>query len=60
MAEDVEPRDEDEDDLVDRAIAHGDGHVIKSTEACLNRHAFDPSPVCLAAVDHVLGMIPPR
>jgi hypothetical protein len=60
MAEDIEPHEENEDDLVDRAIAHGDEHVIKFTEACLQRHAISPSPVYFAAVDHVQGMIPRR
>jgi hypothetical protein len=60
MAEDIEPREADEDELVDRAIAHGDEHVIKFTEACLYRHALGPSPVYIAAADHVLGMIPHR
>jgi hypothetical protein len=60
MAGEIEPRDGDEDGLVDRAIAHGDEHVIKFTEACLHRHALGPSPVYYAAVNHVLGMIPRR
>jgi Questin oxidase-like len=59
-AEVGEPREADEDRLVDRAIAHGDEHVIKFTEACLHRHALSPSPVYFAAIDHVLGMIPRR
>jgi hypothetical protein len=59
-AEDIEPREGDEDELVDRAIGHGDEHVIKFTEACLHRHVLAPSPVYLAAVDHVFGMIPRR
>jgi hypothetical protein len=58
--EDIEPRHEGEDALVERAIAHGDEHVIKFTEACLRRNALAPSPVYFAAVDHVLGMIPRR
>ena len=37
MAEDIEPREADEDQLVDRSVAHGDEHVIKFTEACLRR-----------------------
>jgi hypothetical protein len=49
-----------EDELVDRAIAHGDEHVIKFTEACLHRHALRPSPVYFAAADHVSSMIPRR
>jgi hypothetical protein len=60
MLEDIEPCEADEDELVDRAIAHGDEHVIKFTEACLHRHALAPLPVYLAAADHVLGMIPRR
>jgi hypothetical protein len=60
MAENIEPREENEDELIDRAIAHGDEHVIKFTEACLRRHALRPSPVYFAAVDHVRGMIPRR
>jgi hypothetical protein len=48
------------DELVDRAIAHGDEHVIKFTEACLHRHALGPSPVYFAAADHVSSMIPRR
>src|SRR5271169_4721660 len=58
MAEDIEPREADEDRVVDRSVAHGDEHVIKFTEACLRRHALSPSPVYIAAADHVLGMIP--
>lgn len=44
--------------LVDRAIAHGDEHAIKLTEACLRRHAAQPSPVYLAAAEHALGALP--
>lgn len=60
MKEDVESLEADEDTLADRAIAHGDEHVIKFTEACLHRHALGPSPVYFAAASHVLGMIPRR
>ena len=56
----VDPREEDADEIIDRAVAHGDEHVIKFTEACLSRHTLGPSPVYLAAADHVLGMIPRR
>jgi hypothetical protein len=59
-AEHIEPRKEDADALAERAIAHGDEHVIKFTEACLHRHRLDPSPIYLAAIDHVRGMIPQR
>jgi hypothetical protein len=60
MAEDIEPRKADADELVERAIAHGDEHVIKFTEACLRRHTLSPLPVYIAAADHVIGMIPRR
>ncbi|WP_368396688.1 hypothetical protein [Streptomyces sclerotialus] len=32
------------DDLTARAVAHGDEHVIKFTEACLREHALRPDP----------------
>jgi Questin oxidase-like len=60
MADDLEPPHEDSDGLAARAIANGDEHVIKFTEACLNRHAVDPSPAYLVAADHVIGTIRPR
>jgi len=60
MIEEIEPPKADADELAERAIAHRDEHVIKFTEACLHRHSLDPSPVYLAAVDHVRGMIPRR
>ena len=60
MAENVDRREEDEDELVDRAIGHGDEHVIKFTEACLRRNALAPSAAYFAAVEHALGMIPKR
>jgi hypothetical protein len=41
--------------LIDRALANGDEHVIKFTEACLWRDALVPSPAYRAAVDHALG-----
>jgi hypothetical protein len=60
MAEGVEAPAADADGLVDRAIEHGDEHVIKFTEACLHRHGLSPSPVYIAAANHVRGMIPRR
>jgi hypothetical protein len=60
MLEDIEPREQDQDQLVDRAVEHGDEHVIKFTEACLHRYALGTSSAYLAAVDHVRGMIPRR
>ena len=56
-AEDIGPPAVAGDELVNRAIANGDEHVIKFTEACLSRHAAAPSPAYLAAADHVAGII---
>ena len=47
----------DPDTLVDRAVANGDEHVIKFTEACLRRHALDPSPVYPAVVESALRLM---
>jgi hypothetical protein len=61
MAETVAPCEKDEGALTDLAVAHGDEHVIKFTEACLRRYALAPSPAYLAAIEHVRGMLgPPR
>ncbi len=60
VAEAVEPAGANRDELIDRAIAHGDEHVIKFTEACLRRNALSPSSACLAAAEHVAGVIPRR
>jgi len=57
MAEDIEPCKQDADTLIDRALANGDEHVIKFTEACLRRHALGPSPAYGAAIDRALGTI---
>jgi hypothetical protein len=56
----VAAADEDAQSLVDRALAHGDEHVIKFTEACLGRDALDSSPAYRAAVANVLGAIGAR
>ncbi len=37
------------DDLIDSAVATGDEHAIKFTEACLREHALNPAPVFHAA-----------
>jgi len=55
MAENVEPCAQNAEALIDRALANGDEHVIKFTEACLRRGALAPSPAYRAAVDHALG-----
>ena len=54
----IEPPDEDAERLVDRAVAHGDEHAIKFTEACLDQHARSPSPAYLAAARHALDVLP--
>jgi len=56
-AAEIAPSDEDALSLIDRALAHGDEHVIKFTEACLGRDARDSSPVYRAAAAHVLSAI---
>ena len=53
----IAPSDEDAPSLIDRALAHGDEHVIKFTEACLDRDARDSSPAYRAAAAHVLSAI---
>ena len=60
MAQKIEPPEDDDDGLVDRAIVNGDEHVIKFTEACLRRHALSPSPAYFAAIDSALGVMPRR
>jgi hypothetical protein len=56
---DIEPPREDEDTLIDMAIAHGDEHAIKFTEACLRHYALNPSPAYLAAARSTLDVLPP-
>jgi hypothetical protein len=60
MANNFEPCRAGEAGLIDRAVANGDEHVIKFTEACLRRHSIRPSPAYLAAIGRVLDMIPRR
>ncbi len=57
VAADVAAREAGAESLVDRALANGDEHVIKFTEACLGRHRIAPSPAYPAAVAHVLTVI---
>ena len=40
---------EDQEGLIDRAVAAGGAHTIKFTEACLREYVFNPNPVYLAA-----------
>ena len=55
MAENVESHAQNAETLIDRALANGDEHVIKFTEACLRRDALLPLPAYRAAIDHTLG-----
>jgi hypothetical protein len=55
---DVEAPPEDPRTLADLAVAHGDEHAIKLTEACLREHALLPSSAYLAAGRHALGALP--
>jgi len=50
----IEPPPESRATLVDMAIANGDEHAIKVTEACLREHALDPSPAYLACARHAI------
>jgi len=56
-AGELEPPRESGDTLIDMAIANGDEHAIKFTEACLREHELNPSPAYLAAARHALGVL---
>lgn len=60
FAQEVAGNGEAAADLIDRALANGDEHVIKFTEACLSRHRLAPSPAFPAAASGVLTAIPSR
>jgi Questin oxidase-like len=47
-------------ELFERAIVHGDEHVIKFTEACYRENAIQPDPRFAAAVQAAQRRIPPR
>ena len=51
---------EDAATLIDRAVANGDEHAIKFTEACFSRHILAPSPIYLAAIRHAIGIVGSR
>lgn len=46
------------DELIDRAVAHGDEHVIKLTDAVLDVHAWTGDDHALAAGGVAIGSIP--
>jgi hypothetical protein len=58
-AGDIESPRVDGEELVEQAVAHGDEHAIKFTEACLHHHALRGSPAYLAAARHALDVLPP-
>ena len=46
-----------DDEIFARAVAHGDEHAIKLTEACLRLHAETPDPVFLHAAARASGLL---
>lgn len=54
---DVDPPREAAETLADMAVAHGDDHAIKFTEACLREHRRRPSPAYLAAARRALDLL---
>jgi hypothetical protein len=52
LAGEIEPPRESPDTLIDIAIANGDEHAIKFTEAALREYELNPSPAYLAAALH--------
>jgi hypothetical protein len=55
--ESVKDGDRAIDDLFDAAIACGDEHAIKFSEACVREHALNPKPVYLAAASHAVTLL---
>lgn len=50
----IEPPRESRETLIDMAVANGDEHAIKFTEACLREHVLNPLPVYFSAARHAL------
>lgn len=57
-ASQVEPAREDGPTLIDMAVAHGDEHAIKFTEACLRFEQRAASPVFRAAARNAIEVLP--
>ncbi|HUK91222.1 MAG TPA: questin oxidase family protein [Blastocatellia bacterium] len=53
-ADDFAEQSEDTERLIDRAVASGDEHAIKFTEACLRERELNPKPVYIAAARHAV------
>ena len=51
---------EDQEDLIDRAVAAGGAHSIKLTEACLREYGLNPKPVYLAAARDAAERVGPN
>ena len=47
-------------DLAERAIATGDEHAIKFTEACTRENTMNPHPEYIAAATHAIGLLGQR
>ncbi len=45
------------DELIDRAIATGDEHAIKFTEACVREHALNPQPIYRTAMQQAVDRL---
>jgi hypothetical protein len=45
--------------LAERAVEHGDEHVIKLVEASLREHSRTGDPVLLTAADRFIGRLRP-
>lgn len=56
--QEIEPPSQAGDTLIDMAVAHGDEHVIKFTEACLALYTEHPSAVFPAAVRRAMQLLP--
>jgi hypothetical protein len=52
-----EKKGQNREDLIDRAVASGDEHAIKFTEACLREHAMNPNPVYLMAARNAVDRL---
>jgi len=48
-----------EPELRERAVEHGDQHVIKLTEACLREHALRPDHRFLLLAERLMEKVPP-
>ncbi len=57
-AGDLDPATEPWEDLIERAIEHGDEHAIKLVEAAHQLDARAPSPAFAACVSHAIRLLP--